>query len=688
MGVINVLDKHIAELIAAGEVVERPASVIKEVVENAIDAGATQITVEIKKGGTTFMRVTDNGCGILRDDVKKAFLPHATSKIKKEDDLDKIATLGFRGEALSSISSVSRVEIITKNQQEPLGTKYQINGGEEGELADTGCPNGTTIIIRDLFYNIPARMKFLKKDISEGNAVSAVLDKIALSHPEIAFTYIKDGKNILKTSGDGKLISAVYSIYGRDFANGLIPVKYELGGVKIRGYVSKPVNARPNRNLQIFFINGRYVKSRTAGVAVDEASKGSVMVGKFSSCVLHIQISYETVDVNVHPSKIEVRFMNERPIFDAVYHGVKSALLQGDERKEVILKSNKPDLPNPFSMAKSVFAQKERDIQKQREEKPANPFDELDQTVVNDNSVPTNPEYKPLGPLSVSDSHSGLVPPENPLDLYKTAASSQAQHNRNVYTQPDDDEEPIVYSPPKPADRITNISQAEEPVMDAGTTIPVSGKEPVVSAAEQQETKEIKPLVETEETGFQYIGELFKTYILVEKNAKELLMIDKHAAHEKIIYEKLKQEQGSGNVQILLAPITVTLNKTDYNAAINNLDAFNGAGFDTEDFGNSVLLVRSAPQYLEHVDISETIMEMAGYLSQHVNEVKTKQMDWIYHNISCRCAIKAGNKSTPEELIQIAKAVENDPDLRYCPHGRPVCIVLKKSEIEKYFGRV
>ena len=336
MGRINVLDKHVAELIAAGEVVERPSSVIKELVENSIDAGASAITVEIKNGGTTFMRVSDNGCGIMREDVKIAFLRHATSKVKAENDLDSIATLGFRGEALASISAVSHLELITKSENEDIGTRYVISGGEEVSFDDAGCPDGTTFIIRDLFYNIPARMKFLKTDVGEGNAVSNVIDKIALSHPEVSITYIKDSKQVLKTAGDGKLLSAIYSVYGRDFASGMIPVDYELNGVTVKGYLSKPQNARPNRNMQNFFINGRFVKSRTAMAAVEEACKGSVMVGKFASCVLNIEIAFEAVDVNVHPSKIEVRFVNERPVFDAVYHAVKSALHSGDTRKNAV----------------------------------------------------------------------------------------------------------------------------------------------------------------------------------------------------------------------------------------------------------------------------------------------------------------------------------------------------------------
>lgn len=340
MGVINVLDKHIAELIAAGEVVERPSSVIKELVENSIDAGAKNITVEIKNGGTTFMRVADDGCGIYRDDIKKAFLRHATSKVKTANDLDMISTLGFRGEALASISAVSRLQVITKNENEEIGSCYEIEGGDEISLEEAGCPTGTTFVIRDLFYNIPARSKFLKKDVAEGNAVSALMDKIVLSHPEVAFTFIRDGKQVLRTFGDGKLWSAIYSVFGKDFAKGLIPVDYTLDSVTVKGYISKPINSRPNRNMQNFFINGRFVKTRTGMAALEEAYKGSIMVGKFPSAVLQLTVPYEIIDVNVHPAKIEVRFINERPVFDAIYHAVKTALQQGDERKQIHFKEN------------------------------------------------------------------------------------------------------------------------------------------------------------------------------------------------------------------------------------------------------------------------------------------------------------------------------------------------------------
>ncbi len=688
MGRINVLDKHVAELIAAGEVVERPASVIKELVENSIDAGATDITIEIKNGGTTFMRVTDNGCGIMRDDIKIAFLRHATSKVKAENDLNSISTLGFRGEALASISAVSRLELITKSDVEEIGTRYVIAGGEEVSFDDAGCPQGTTFIIRDLFYNIPARMKFLKTDKGEGNAVSNVIDKIALSHPEVAITYIRDSKVVLKTTGDSKLLSAIYSVFGREFANSMIEVDYELNGVTVKGYISRPQNARPNRNMQNFFINGRFVKSRTAMAAVEEACKGSVMVGKFASCVLDIGISFEAVDVNVHPAKIEVRFVNERPVFDAVYHAVKTALLSRDVHKNATFTTNKPVAKvNPFELAQKVFRERDehktqvvisKPVIKQETKKEVDPFALLDE--------PVQPVVKKIdfsGKVSdsansipkIADASDIIVPdvPENVPTISEIEALNTVQITTEKETVDTEIYKETQQAVNEPVDEPENTPQ---PFID------------IESVDKIAEVNEIKPLVEQDENTFRYIGEAFKTYIIIEKNFKELLLIDKHAAHERIIYEKLKKEKGNGYSQLLLQPVSVVLNKIDYNSVVDNLEMLNEVGFEVEDFGNGVVLVRSTPQYLEKDDVEQSIIEMAGYLSENRKNIRTEQMDWIYHNVACRAAIKAGNISTDMELIDIAKKLERDESLKFCPHGRPLTITIKKREIEKMFGRV
>ena len=703
MGVINVLDKHIAELIAAGEVVERPSSVIKELVENSIDAGAKNITVEIKNGGTTFMRVADDGCGIYRDDIKKAFLRHATSKVKTANDLDMISTLGFRGEALASISAVSRLQVITKNENEEIGSCYEIEGGEEISLEDAGCPTVTTFVIRDLFYNIPARSKFLKKDVAEGNAVSALMDKIVLSHPEVAFTFIRDGKQVLRTFGDGKLLSAIYSVFGKDFAKGLIPVDYTLDSVTVKGYISKPINSRPNRNMQNFFINGRFVKTRTGMAALEEAYKGSIMVGKFPSAVLQLTVPYEIIDVNVHPAKIEVRFINERPVFDAIYHAVKTALQQGDERKQIHFKENTAfneiKKVNPFNNAQAVFAKAENTpaekpikpieriepVLKNSEPKPYNPFDELD--LKDEKTKPVS-----IDNLKMSDS-------SNPFDIYSKQAIKRNSELENKKA------EFFKQKLEKAEQLILKATQQEESLPKQEITVDdltaESTETPIETEVSKEEIKPLKEISENktdnndaltelpkEQTKLRFLGEAFNTYIIVEKNDNEVLIIDKHAAHERIIYEKLKADSGSANVQYLLTPITVTLDKIDYDAAVSNLDMFAKCSFDVEDFGNGTLLVRSAPQYLAATEIADCITEMSGYIASGKKDIYTEKMDWFYHNVSCRSAIKAGNKSTVQELMDIAWTLEKNPQIKYCPHGRPICIVMTKYEIEKQFGRL
>lgn len=701
MGRINVLDKHTAELIAAGEVVERPSSVVKELLENSIDAGATQITVEIMHGGIDYLRITDNGCGILKEDVRNAFKRNATSKISVDSDLEKIGTLGFRGEALASISSVSKVQLITKAKEENIGSAYEIDGGEEISFDDAGCPDGTTFIMRNLFYNVPARYKFLKKDVAEGNAVASVIDKIALSHPEIAITFIRDNKRVLKTAGDGKLMSSIYAVYGRDFASTLIPVDYELNGMKLTGYISRPTNGRANRNMQNTFINGRFVKSRTISVALEEACKGSIMIGKFPSCVLNLQISPEAVDVNVHPSKIEVRFINERPVFDTVYHGVKSALLRGDSRKEAVLNHNntvniKP--LNPFNLANKVINKEPPKTVQKAPEKPREKsiFDELD--------LPTKTvKYNKVN--KVSDSSSVQKKYMEFLENNKKLSENNQTTDNTICDNIVNNEENNVSTESKIETKINEVKEDtslnqevqkvnpfEELELEKITTEEKKSDVDVVLPTERQtnsssENIEIKTLIDEDKQSFRFIGEAMNTYIIVETDNNKLVLIDKHAAHERIIFEKLKREKGTGSVQLLLIPITVTLEKNEYTVAIEHLDMFKNVGFDVEDFGNGTLIVRSAPSYLRNDDIEDTIIEICGYIAENRKNVMSEHMEWIYHNISCRSAIKAGDSSTAKELIDIAKTVFSDDSIRYCPHGRPVCIELSKYEIEKQFGR-
>ncbi len=630
MGVINVLSKQVAELIAAGEVIERPSSVIKELVENAIDAGAKNITVEIQNGGVTFMRVTDNGIGIEREDVRNAFLRHATSKILKEDDLDSIATLGFRGEALASICAVSRVDILTKNINEDEGTRYVIEGGEEQAFEPAGCPQGTTFVVRDLFYNVPARMKFLKKDVAESNNVASLMDRMALSHPDISFTFIRDGKPIMKTSGNGDLQTAIFQVFGRQFADGLIKAEYELNGVKMTGYVSKPVSAnRASRNMQVFFVNGRYVKTKTAMAALEQAYSGCIMSGKFPACVMNIELDCANLDVNVHPAKLEIRFTNEKPIYDCVYYGVKSAIMSYDTRNVQSAEEFTPVSKPVYTKPSSVEVQ--MDLPQKEEE---NIF------------------------IPETSGFSAFFNEEKPKDIPVTA-------------------------------QIKQVNLAEE---FGKTDFKVEEDESLDFFAHIQEQETIEPVVEETlkkpEKPIKYIGEAFRTYIIIEYDEDRIMFIDKHAAHERLIYEQLKKNDPSTAPQMLLEPITVTLDKEEYSTVLENRDMLIQAGFDVDDFGNGRIIIRSVPLLLEKLDITEAFMEISEYLQRHKKVILSEKMEWIYQNTACRAAIKAGNVNSEEELINLVLELERNPEVRYCPHGRPIYFFMSRHDIEKNFKRI
>ncbi len=637
---IQVLEKQIAELIAAGEVVERPSSVIKELVENSMDAGASVITVEIRRGGITFMRVTDNGCGISKEDVPTAFLRHATSKITRQDDLDSIMTLGFRGEALASISAVSHVELLTKTAEEETGVRHVCGGEEEPLMEEAGCPEGTTILIRDLFYNTPARMKFLKKDSTEGNAVAGVIDKLALSHPEISFRFIRDGKEQLRTPGDSKLSSAIYGVYGKEFLSSLAPVSYEYEHVKVSGYISKPSGSRPNRSMQNFFINGRYIRSRTAMAALEEAYKGSIMVGKFPACVLHLSLSFGAVDVNVHPAKLEVRFVNERPVFDAVYHAVKSALNAGDAPKVMELK-------RPAVQPYVPVLEKHEQIKLPVPGKPVVPV--------------TSPSVQRATLLR---------------DSVQERDSFQSFAQRVL----EPEEPPFTVVPEKPD--LSAPSTEKETLPLETVKMPNTPKQEQAAVVSREQPK---PLLK--EFHSRILGEAFGTYIIVEYSDEELMLIDKHAAHERLLYEKLKGLGQSGESQTLLEPVAVTLDQEEYSAVLTRREELLEAGFEVEDFGRGTVLVRSVPLLLDGGDAADSILEIAGYLASFKRDFTTEHMDWVYHNIACRAAMKAGDLTTREELISLAEELEKNPQVRYCPHGRPVYILLKRREIERQFGR-
>lgn len=651
---INILSKHTADLIAAGEVVERPASAVKELVENSIDAGATSVTVEIQNGGISYIRITDNGCGIAREDIKNAFLPHATSKISDENDLNSILTLGFRGEALASISAVSRVDILTKTSEEQFGTRYVIEGGTEKLLDDAGCPNGTTVVVRNLFFNTPARMKFLKKNISEANAVADVLDRMALSHPEISFRFIREGKETLSSPGDGKLISAIYSVYGKEFASGLIPVDYENDMVKVGGFVSKPMAARKSRSMQLFFLNGRFVKTGTAAAALNEAYRNSIMVGKFPACVLHIDFPPNAVDVNVHPAKLEVRFTNEKPVFDAVYYGVKNALAKGDTRPEARLSEPKSSaaFSRPQSLYKksNMFAQQKFLLSK----RPA----ETDTAVLN----------KPCVEQKDQQISREITPV---LKQTQTFYNRPIETNRSVDVFEDEAHgEKANASPTFPSESSLegeNLQKNRQPIQDRASFVKIADDDRYES-----------PI---------FVGEAFATYVIIEVG-KKLLLIDKHAAHERILFNKLCENHNSPSAQMLLEPVTVTLRKTEYTVILDNLELLKNAGIIAEDFGMGSIVVRSVPMNLDGESIPDLIEELAERLSKTPGVVSTEKQEWIYHSIACRAAVKAGDKSDKAELMALAEQIIKDDSIRYCPHGRPVAVWLSKYELEKQFGRV
>lgn len=630
---INVLPKEIAELIAAGEVVERPSSVVKETVENSIDAGAMHITVEIQHGGITFIRITDDGCGIARNDVPLAFLRHATSKIKLADDLYSISTLGFRGEALAAASSVSRTELFTKTADEQFGTHYIIEGGEEKVYEESGCPDGTTLIIRDLFYNTPARMKFLKKDVSEGNAVAAVVDRAALSHPEIAFKLIRDGKQTLSTSGDGKLESAVYSVLGRDFSNSLIPVSGGNETVEVSGFTCKPVFCRQSRAGQFVFLNGRLVHSGTVTAAAEQAYKNSSMVGKFPGFVLNVSLPFELVDVNVHPAKTEIRFADERKVFEAVHYAVKSAITSGDTRPVI-------NITNPVK--KPAFDKMTAEQYRQQEVKiPETPAEKVYRSVI---------EAPP------KRMNSDNIPFFMREDVKKYIAESEAAEKEEIKPKVNIDiavEDEVTYTPPE-----TEIKAEASPAV---------------------------PEPEKEEIRVRYVGEAFKTYIVVEKD-ESIFLIDKHAAHERIIFNHLKKSEVPQS-QALLCPVTVRLGNEEYDAVLNNISLLESAGFEVEDFGNSAVAVRAMPASLGAEDVTSVITEAAASLKLR-GSVQIDELDRLYHTVACKAAIKAGNITTPTELCELAKTVLSSEDVMYCPHGRPVAFEIKRRDLEKQFGRI
>ena len=651
---INLLDKHIAELIAAGEVVDRPCSVVKELVENSIDAGADSITVEIQNGGNTFIRVTDNGCGIEPEDIPKAFLRHATSKIHEEWDLDRILTFGFRGEALASVAAVSHVEIMTRTKCSETG--YCCEATDEGtsEIEEAGCPEGTTIIVRDLFYNTPARQKFLKKDVAEANAVAQVMDKMALSYPEIKFRFIRDGETKLTTYGNGDMLAVISAVYGREFAKETLEVNYSPVGknmMKLTGYITKPTSSKPSRTFQNFFVNRRFVKTRTAMAALEEAFKGSAMIGKFPGCVLNLEIPPETVDVNVHPAKTEVRFVSEKEIFDLVYYGVKSTLNQRDV-SAVLEESKKVNKTfwNEITDKKEIEHFENVVIQTTLSKQPKTDF----------------------VPKTYTDTKYSLV------------------ENDTVFTRNNDNLASYRIDGDLTHTAQYKLRQAADKAAEEGKELPkefLDGMEAIKKAGAP--VPEIPRNLETDPLPFgnlKYIGEVFKTYILLESE-DELVFVDKHAAHERILYEKLRKGIKAFDCQCLLTPITCKLSDEQCSAVLENPEEMEKFGFMIDDFGRGTILVRSLPFWVKTKEAESIIGEIADSISACKHDLTPEKLDKLYASISCRAAIKANDKNSQPELETIVDILLNDPSIKYCPHGRPVSTTISKNKLERMFGR-
>ncbi len=687
---INLLSREISELIAAGEVIERPSSVIKELIENSIDAESRHIVVEIKNGGSTFIRITDDGCGIAGEDVPKAFLRHATSKIKKADDLAGILTLGFRGEALASVCAVSKTEMMTKQRDDEYGTHYIIEGSEEKLYEKSGCPDGTTLIIRDLFYNVPARQKFMKKDVAEGNAVCSIVNKIALSHPEISFKMIRDNKPELRTAGDGKLFSAIYAVYGKDFAHDLLEVDYEQNGIRVKGFTIKPLYSKANRTFQNFFVNNRYIKSQVCAAAVEEAYKGLIMVGKFPACVLKIEMAPDIVDVNVHPAKVEVRFSDDKPIYECVYLAVKSALMQAGLIYDFQLKS--PSFQN---------------TSEEKYEQPALPVD-------NKTTYRSEPEKNNENEHINSAGPSVIIKPAEPEPVFTTSPikterpSNLSNENRSAVsitqrsavnsekkseniTQaektcdiPDRHEEipPVIQKTsekPAPLKKQNNGTENSDEQDSYSYINTDSLKKKVPEHVQTAPFKEEKPVI-------RYIGEAFSGYVIAEVNDKIIIM-DKHAAHERMIFERLKAEQKDPASQLILCPEGILLSLDEAEALSENSEVLDDMGFEIDFSGSPYVYVKAVPTIIAHLDMNELIPEIAENFRKNKIDPKPDEIDDILHSIACKAAIKMNDKNSETELYKLICDVYENEKIRHCPHGRPVLFTISKYDLEKQFRR-
>ena len=655
---IHKLSPHIANLIAAGEVVERPASVVKELLENAVDAGATKITVEIRDGGMTFLRLTDNGCGMAADDAKTAFLRHATSKLRTEEDLAAIFTFGFRGEALAAIASVSRIDIMTKTPGSLAGTSLHLEAGDVTEESEVGCPDGTTIIVRDLFFNTPARMKFMKSDTYEGGRVAAAVQLQALAHPEVSITLIRDGKQILSTPGTGGLEAAVYCIYGRECAQ-MIRLDSRWEDYRLTGYVSKPTDARPSRNLQTFFVNGRPVKSKIMIAALEEAYRNQIMVGKFPACVLHLELPANTVDVNVHPAKTEVKFLREKQVFDCIHYGVLGALNKTPDRPQMQFN------PQPAPAPKSLRTSPQTGVAIPKDAAATPKKDTFFRTM-------TAEEYKTFSQAVQS------APQPKPEAAVAAAAKVTPAVRETVMI-------------PRPS--TTPEERRLEPVATPAWQSPAAPQQaseivtvPSASDNDNAEEMEQTALPMPEQIPWRLVGELYNAYILVEQG-EDAFLIDKHAAHERILFEKLKANQEDISSQMLLTPVTVRLEPAATAELLSNQPLLAELGFAVEEFGAGTLLLRQIPMDLSPDMAAEAVEALSADLMRGRREEKSKVRDEILHTVACKAAIKAGWKNDEAELLALVKQVMSNEDLKYCPHGRPICITLSKKQLEKQFRR-
>ena len=651
------LSPHIANLIAAGEVVERPASVVKELLENAVDAGASKVTIEIRDGGMTFLRVTDNGCGMAAEDAKVAFKRHATSKLRTAEDLAAIGTMGFRGEALAAIASVTRIDLMTKTAGSLSGTSLRLEAGEVVEESEVGCPEGTTIIIRDLFFNTPARMKFMKSDTVEGGRVAAAVQMQALAHPEVAIQFLRDGKQVLSTPGTGGLQAAVYCVYGRECAQ-MVQVESRWENYTLTGYVSKPTDARPSRSLQTFFVNNRPVKSKLLVAALEEAYRNQIMVGKFPACVLHLTLPAGAVDVNVHPAKTEVKFLSEKAVFDCVHYGVLGALNKQTDRPQVQFKPSPPQgteggvspkpAPTPQPAPQTAPLKKESLPPKK---------DNFFRTM-------TAEEYKTFS-TALKD-----APQPKKEAAAATAAKIERPANmplREFVMMPQVREEP----PATPS----------APPVKPPAAAPQKAEEPI-----QQPEMEQTALDMPQEIEWRMVGELYNSYIIVEQG-DEAFLIDKHAAHERILFEKLKANQEKISAQSLLTPIPVRLSPAAAAELLANRAMLDELGFEIDEFGENTVLLRQIPMDLSPEDAADAVETLASDLLSGRRESKDTVRDELLHTVACKAAIKAGWVNDEKELLAVAKEVMAREDLKYCPHGRPICVALSKKQLEKQFKR-